>query len=122
MEKEKKNLVELTKEICEVSETPVDDVVSTGLVYRHKDDNNNKRRPFTIKGINVQFYGHKLIIVPDVRDMNTYFVYNTSEKTARVAIAKDLVNTRKFSYEDAAKLMKCSQGSMKYLLGVEENK
>ena len=116
MEKERKNIMKLTEEICEISKTSVDDIVSTSLVYRHKADNTNKRKPFTIKGLNVQYYGHKLIIVPDVRNMNTYFVYNTSEKTARKEIANDLVNAHKFTNEDAAKLMKCSQASMTHLL------
>lgn len=123
MEKERKNIVKLTEEICEISETSVDDIVSTGLVYRHKSDNASpKKKPFTIKGLNVQYYGHKLIIVPDVRDISRYFVYNTAEKTARKDIAHDLVNVRKFTQEDAAKLMKCSQGSIAHLLSTTEEK
>lgn len=122
MEKERKNLVQLTEEVCKVSETSVDDVVSSALVYRHKNDNPNKKKPFTIKGINVQFYGHMLIIVPDVRNMSEYFVYHTAEQNARRAIADDLINIKKFSQEDAAKLMKCSKGAIVRLLGVEDNK
>ena len=118
MEKgERKNLMQLTEELCQISEMSVDDIVSSALIYRHKTDNNNpKRKPFTIKGLNVQFYGHILVIVPDVRDMDKYFKYNTSEKSARKEIANDLVNVRKFTHGDAAKLMKCSEGSIAHLL------
>jgi hypothetical protein len=119
-QKERKTLIQLTEEICKITETNADDIVSVGLVYRHKTDNGNKRKPFTIKGLNIQYYGHKLIIVPDVREPNTYMVYNTSEKSARKDIANDLVNTRKFTHEDAAKLMKCSQGSIAHLLGEDK--
>ena len=121
-QKERKTLIQLTEEVCKITETNADDIVSVGLVYRHKTEgaNNNKRKPFTIKGLNIQYYGHKLIIVPDVREPNTYLVYNTSEKSARKDIANDLVNTRKFTHEDAAKLMKCSPASIAHLLGEDK--
>lgn len=119
---EKKNIINYTEELIEAvnDETvTIDNVVSVSFIYRSGSDKKKK-----IKGLNVQLYGHKLLIVPDVNDMSTYYAYVThkegqSDEMCRKNIFMDLINEKKYSRAGAAKLMKCSVGTVNRLLDME---
>ena len=119
---QKKNILDLTRDACKIHNESENDIISISIIYRHKKNNNRKKNDFTIKGLNIQLYNHELMIIPNIREMDQCLRYSTSDDDARAGIAYDLVNNRKFTKEDAAKLMKCSLSSLNYLLGISKSK
>lgn len=111
-----KNIFDLAMEVCEYAGIDINEIIAISTIYRHKKNRNPKKNDFTIKGLNIQLYGHELIIIPNVRELKTMFHYVTNDNKARSVIAYDLINNKNFSKEDTAKLMKCSLKSVEYLL------
>lgn len=112
---EKKNLLQYTSEVLEKLELDPNNCVSTSYVYRFGND---KKK---IRGLNIQMYGHKLIIVPDIRHLDKSFDYLThseemSDTDQKKKIFEDLLS-HGFTQIDVAKLMKCSQGTVSRILG-----
>ena len=112
---ERKNLIQYTTEVLEKLELSADECVSTSFIYRFGND---KKK---IRGLNIQLYGHVLIIIPDVRDITKSFKYQTHvedvhDNETKKKIFTDLMNNG-FSQIDVAKLMKCSQGTVTRILG-----
>jgi hypothetical protein len=107
---EKKDLFELSGEILSKLEINTKDCVSTTFVFR-TDDKNHK-----IKGLNIQMYGHVLIIVPDIKTPDTYYKYLThvdkvNDSDTKRTIFEDLLS-KGYTQIDVAKLMKCSHGTV----------
>lgn len=107
---EKKGLFELSAEILDKLEINTKDCVSTTFVFR-TDDKSHK-----VKGLNIQLYGHILIIVPDIKKPDTYYKYLThvdkvNDNETKKKIFEDLLS-KGYTQIDVAKLMKCSQGTV----------
>lgn len=114
---EKKGLVQYTIELLEKINLDPNECVATSFVYRVGSD---KKK---IRGLNVQLYGHILIIVPDIRNLDTFYKYQTHidgvlDNDQKKKIFEDLMS-KKFSQIDVAKLMKCSTGTVTRIM---ENK
>lgn len=112
---EKKNLLQYTLEVLEKLELSADECVSTSFIYRFGSD---KRK---IRGLNIQLYGHILIIIPDIRDVSKFFKYQThvedvNDNETKKKIFTDLM-ANGFNQVDVAKLMKCSHGTVSRILG-----
>lgn len=115
---ENKNIFTFTEEVVKDFDGKIEDVVSVSFIYRSTGKVSRKtNKPINIKGLNIQMYGHVLIIVPDVNNTKEYYQYNTSDRDSRTTIVKDLIENKGFTQVDVAKLMKCSATSIARLLG-----
>lgn len=111
----KKNIIACAQEILDkcveakvIEDNNPDRLVSISFVYRTDGIGDNKK---TIIGMNVQMYGHILVIVPDIYHIDRFYNYSTKEKNHRTTISKSLINAG-FTQLDIAKFLRCSQTSI----------
>ena len=111
MEK-RKNINEVTSEVLKALGRTWDDVISTTFVYVPKIDGDTQ---YTVRGINLQLFGHLVVIVPDESKVNSYHMYTSKTTIDRNHIIYDLID-RGYNEIQVAKMMKCSTGTVSYVV------
>lgn len=118
------NICDATKAVLDLIERSWDDVVSVTFIYTPSSNTNNNddAKSYNMKGLNIQLYGHGLVIVPDIKDISTYYMYSTKTESDRRHIATDLTQARGYSNIQVAKMMKCSPSTVNHLVNNTDNK
>lgn len=111
----KKDIITCTQELLDkcveakvIEDNNPEKLVSTSFIYRTEGTGDNKK---TIIGLNVQLYGHILVIVPNIYQLEEFYTYSTKEKNHRADIVKDLTS-KGFSDISIAKFLRCSVASI----------
>ena len=112
MEKNITNISQCTEKVLETIGRTWDDVIATTFIYVPSSDNDGSTR-----GINLQLFGHVLIIVPDMNDPTSYYMYTTKNTIDRNHIINDLIS-RGYSQIQVAKMMKCSPGTVNHVMSI----
>lgn len=111
------NICVSTEKVLKTVGRTWDDVIATTFVYipEKKDDNE-----VITRGLNLQLFGHVLIIVPNTNEPGTYHMYTTKNSIDRNHIINDLIG-RGYSVVQVAKMMKCSTGTVNHVLGMSKS-
>ena len=119
------NICDATKVVLDLIQRSWDDVVSVTFIYTPSsstNNNNDDTKSYNMKRLNIQLYGHGLVIVPDIKDTITYYMYSTKTEADRRHIAIDLTQARGYSNIQVAKMMKCSPSTVNHLINNTDNK
>ena len=117
------NICDATQAVLDLMQRSWDDVVSVTFIYTPASNNSqDDGKTYNIKGLNIQLFGHGLVIVPDIKDIATYYMYTTKTEADRRHIAIDLTQARGYSNIQAAKMMKCSPSTVNHLINDTDNK
>lgn len=117
------NICDATQAVLDLMQRSWDDVVSVTFIYTPASTNSqDDGKTYNIKGLNIQLFGHGLVIVPDIKDIATYYMYTTKTEADRRHIAIDLTQARGYSNIQAAKMMKCSPSTVNHLINDTDNK
>lgn len=109
------NIFDCTEKVLNTVGRTWDDVISTTFIYvPAKEDG----QPST-RGINLQLFGHVLIIVPDETNYTDYHMYTTKNNIDRNHIINDMI-ARGYDPVQVAKMMKCSQGTVVHVLNMSK--
>ena len=109
------NICVSTEKVLKTVGRTWDDVIATTFVYIPDTKDNTE---ITKRGLNLQLFGHVLIIVPDTNIPTVYHMYTTKNTIDRNHIINDLIG-RGYSVTQVAKMMKCSTATVNHVLSIK---